>query len=257
LEEDKKKKDKKDDEDGDKAATMGFQQPANRVNMIYGGDSSLSKRNQKLVWREILKMEPAVQKPLRQSETPITFSREDQWTSFSEPGKFPLILDPVVAGSILTRVLIDGGNGLNLIFMSTITKMGLNISDKLKLSKAPFYGIVPGNASFPVGTVVLPVTFGTPDNYRIELIKFEVVDFESSYHAILGRPALAKFMAVPHYIYLLLKMPGKTGVLTFRRNLQRSFECEKEAITYASTNRLPDTAGEVLATAQLYSASGT
>ena len=141
--------------------------------------------------------------------------------------------------------------------MSTITKMGLDISDELKPSKAPFYGIVPGNASFPVGTVVLPVTFGTPDNYRMELIKFEVADFESSYHAILGRPALAKFIAVPHYVYLLLKMPGKIGVLTFHGDLQSSSECEKEAITYASTNRLPDTAGEVLVTAQQSSAIGT
>ena len=63
-------------------------------------------------------------------------------------------------------------------------------------------------------------------------------------------------MAIPHYIYLLLKIPGKIGVLTFRGDLQKSFECEKEAITYASTNRLPDTAGEVLTTAQQYSASG-
>ena len=115
---------------------------------------------------------------------------------------------------------------------------------------------MPGNASIPIGTVVLPVTFGTPDNYRTELIKFEVADFESSYHAILGRPALAKFMAAPHYVYLLLKMPGKTGVLTFCGDLQKLFECEKEAITYASTNQLPDTAGEVLATAQQYSTSG-
>ena len=134
--------------------------------MIYGGDSSFNRRNQKLVWREILKMEPAVQKPLKHIEMPITFSREDQWTSFSEPGKFSLVLDLVVAGSILTRVLIDGSSGLNLIFMSIISKMGLDISDKLKPSKAPFYGIMPGNASFLVGTVVLPVTFGTPDNYR-------------------------------------------------------------------------------------------
>jgi len=135
-------------------------------------------------------------------------------------------------------------------------KMELDIFDKLKPSKAPFYGIVPGNASFPIGTVVLPVTFGTPDNYRTELIKFEVADFESSYHTILGRPALAKFLAVPHYVYLLLKMSGKTGVLTFHGDLQKSPECEKEAITYASTNRLPDTVGEVHATAQQYSASG-
>jgi hypothetical protein len=63
-------------------------------------------------------------------------------------------------------------------------------------------------------------------------------------------------MAIPHYVYLLLKMLGKTGVLTFCGDLQKSFECEKEAITYASTNRLPNTVEEVLATAQQYSASG-
>jgi hypothetical protein len=46
--------------------------------------------------------------------------------------------------------------------------------------KASFYSIVPGNAATPLGSVVLPVTFGTKDNYRTEYIKFEVADFESS-----------------------------------------------------------------------------
>ena len=184
--------------------------------MIYGGDSSFNRRNQKLVWREILKMEPAVQKPLWHSEVPITCSREDQWTSFSEPRKIPTRSGPGGGRLHSHPSTHRWRKRLNLIFMSTITKMGLDISDKLKPSKAPFYGILPGNASFPVGTVVLPVTFGTPDNYRTELIKFEVADFKSSYHAILGRPALAKFMAIPHYVYLLLKMLGKIGVLTFR-----------------------------------------
>jgi hypothetical protein len=46
--------------------------------------------------------------------------------------------------------------------------------------------------------VVLPVTFGMRENYRTEFIKLKVANFQSSYHAILGRPALAKFMAVPH-----------------------------------------------------------
>jgi hypothetical protein len=108
----------------------------------------------------------------------------------------------------LTKVLIDGGSGLNLIFASTLRKMGLDFMDMLVPSKSPFYGIVPGNAARPLGTVVLPVTFGTRENYHTEFIKFEVANFKSSYHAILGRPALAKFMAVPHYVYLLLKMPG-------------------------------------------------
>jgi hypothetical protein len=55
--------------------------------------------------------------------------------------------------------------------------MRLNISKMLTPSRAPFYGIVPGNIATPLGSVVLPVTFGTKDNYRTEY----AVDFESSY----------------------------------------------------------------------------
>jgi hypothetical protein len=102
-------------------------------------------------------------------------------------------------------------------------------------SRAPFYSIIPGNMATPLGSVVLPVTFRMKDNYRTEYIKFKVADFESSYHAILGRPALAKFMAVPHYVYLLLKMPGKTGVLTFHGDLKKLYDCDQEAIEYTAT----------------------
>jgi hypothetical protein len=209
-----------------------------------------SRRDQKLLLREIMSVEPAVSRPLRWSEVPISFSRDDQWTSFSEPGKFPLVLDPVVAEVRLTKVLIDGGSSLSLIFASTLRKMGLDFKDMLVPSKSPFYGIVPGNAAHPLSMVVLPVTFGTRENYRTEFIKFEVANFKSSYHAILGRPALAKFMAVPHYIYLLLNMPGLSGVLALRGDLKKSYDCNQEAIQYASTTRVPDASGEVLVAAQ-------
>jgi hypothetical protein len=49
-----------------------------------------------LTLRKILSVEPATQKPLWYSKVPISFSKDDQWTSFSEPGKFLLILDPVM-----------------------------------------------------------------------------------------------------------------------------------------------------------------
>jgi hypothetical protein len=98
--------------------------------------------------------------------------------------------------------------------------------------------------------VVLPVTFGTTENYRTEFIKFEVANFESSYHAILGRSALAKFMAVPHYIYLLLKMPGRSGVLTLWGDLKNSYDCNQEAIQYPSSMHVLDASREVLAATQ-------
>jgi hypothetical protein len=77
-----KKKQNKDDED-DKKDPDGFQQQQNVVNVIFGGDPSFSKRAQKLLLGEILSVEPAIQRPLKYSEVPITFSSEYQWTSFS------------------------------------------------------------------------------------------------------------------------------------------------------------------------------
>jgi hypothetical protein len=63
-------------------------------------------------------------------------------------------------------------------------------------------------------------------------------------------------MALPHYVYLLLKMPGQCGVLTLRGNLKKSYHCNQEAIQYASTTRVPDASGEVLAAAQQLSQAG-
>jgi hypothetical protein len=56
-------------------------------------------------------------------------------------------------------------------------------------------------------------------------------------------------MAMPHYVYLLLKMPGKTGVLTLYGDLKKLYDCDQEAIEYATTSRVPETSAEVLAAA--------
>jgi hypothetical protein len=116
---------------------------------------------------EDLNIEPVVPTPLRWSEVPITFSCADQWTSFFEPGRFPLVQKPVVAGSRLNKVLIDGGSGLNVLFTKTLKKMKLDITHMLTKSTSPSYGIVPSNAAIPLGSVVLQVTFGeTRENYH-------------------------------------------------------------------------------------------
>jgi hypothetical protein len=96
--------------------------------------------------------------------------------------------------------------------------------------------------------VVLPVTFGgTRENYRTEYIKFEVADFETSYHAILGRPAIAMFTVVPHYTYLVLKMPSPAGVLSLHGDLKISFDCDTEAVELAATNQVPNAMMEIYA----------
>jgi hypothetical protein len=54
-----------------------------------------------------------------------------------------------------------------------------------------------------------------------------VVDLNSPYHALLGRPALDKFMAVPHYAYLKMKLPGPCGVITITGCYKKSIECAR------------------------------
>jgi hypothetical protein len=127
-----------------------------------------------------------------------------------------------------------------------LKKLKLDITDMLTKIASPFYGIVPGNAAIPLGSVVLPVTFGeTRENYRTEYIKFEVADFETSYHAILGTIAIAKFMAVPHYTYLVLKIPSPARVLALQGDLKISYDYDTEAVELAATNQVPNAKMEI------------
>ena len=64
-------------------------------------------------------------------------------------------------------------------------------------------------------------------------MNFFVDDFDTAYHAILGQPALAKFMAVPHYVYMVLKIPMEQGVLTLRANVSTTYDCEREGLALA------------------------
>jgi hypothetical protein len=84
------------------------------------------------------------------------------------------------------KVLIDGGARLNIIFSDTLFKMGLDFPKVITPIGVSFYRIVPSEAAMPLGQITLPITFGNPTNYHTEFIKFKAVDFESSYHAILG-----------------------------------------------------------------------
>ena len=88
-----------------------------------------------------------------------------------------------------------------------------------------FHGVIPGNKAESLGQIALDVVFGDSKNDRKEKLTFEVVDFQSAYHAILGRPAYARFMARPCYVYLKLKMPGPKGVITVTGNQKKAEEC--------------------------------
>jgi hypothetical protein len=103
----------------------------------------------------------------------------------------------------------------------------------LRPSWAPFHGIVTGVVATPIYQITLLITFETQDNFRMETTQFEVTDFEMTYNAFLGRPTLSKFMGIPHYIYLVLKMLGPRGIISIRGDVKRAFDCDRESCEMA------------------------
>jgi hypothetical protein len=171
---------------------------------------------------------PTTPEYLKWSKVPITFDRSDHLDFVPKPGRYPLIVSPIIKDVKLNRVLVDGGSPLNILFLKTFDQMGLS-SSLLRPSQALFHGIVPGAAWTPVGQISLSVTIGTQENFRTETIQFEVIDFETEYNTFLGRPVLSKFMAVPHYAYLVLKMLGLHGVISNKGDVKRAFDCARES----------------------------
>ena len=102
-------------------------------------------------------------------------------------------------------MLIDGGAGLNVISYAAFKQLQFPES-KLTPSR-PFSRVGP-HPVFPLGSITLPVTFGTEENFRTESIQFDVAEVNLPFNAIIGRPALYRFMAIAHYGYLVLKMPS-------------------------------------------------
>jgi hypothetical protein len=166
------------------------------------------------------------------SDKPITFDQGDHPDCVPSPGRYPLDVDPVIGNARLTKVLMNGGSSLNIIYAETLGLLGIDLS-MIWAGAAPFHGIVPGKRVLPLGQLDLPVCFGTPSNFRKETLTFEVTGFRGTYHVVLGRPCYAKFMAVPNYTYLKLKMSGPNGTITVGSTYRHAYECDVECMEYA------------------------
>jgi hypothetical protein len=145
-------------------------------------ENNTSRRRYRKDSREVKLIHTKPSQPLHGSKQPITFSRADHWVHIPDPGSNLLVVEPIVEGALLAHTLIDGGSGLNVIFVDTLKKMDFDFK-RLTECDEPFLGIVSGKAAYPMGRVSLPVTFGMEENFRTEYLNFEVADFKSSYHA--------------------------------------------------------------------------
>jgi hypothetical protein len=169
---------------------------------------------------------------LKWSEVLITFNHEDHPDNMPQPGSYPLVVAPLFKSKRVHKFLMDGGSGINMLYVSTLDDMGIPRS-ALRPSTTSFHRVVPRLEALPIGQIDLPVTFGNMWNFHTETLTFEVVGFLGTYHAILERSAYAKFMAVTNYMYLKLKIPGPKGIITVGRTYQHAYKCDAECYQFA------------------------
>jgi hypothetical protein len=121
----------------------------------------------------------------------------------------------MIQESRVRKVLVDGGSSINITFPRTLQALDIPTADLIK-SDTPFFGIVPVEREYPFGHLFMPVTFGALENFCTEFMCFKVARFKCGYNAIIERPRLAKFMAIPHYSYMIFKMLGPQGIIVVR-----------------------------------------
>jgi hypothetical protein len=152
----------------------------------------------------------------------------------------PLITAPVIANMRPHQVLIDGGAGLNVISHAAFKQLQIPGS-RLGPSR-PFSGVGP-QPVYPLGSIALPVTFGTEENFRTENVQFDIAEVNLPFNAIIGRSALYRFMAIAHYGYLVLKMPSPAGVLTVRGDRAATLAAVEKLHALAAEAAHPDDGG--------------
>ena len=143
-----------------------------------------------------------------------------------------MVMTARIDGYDFTKCLMDGEASLSIMYMETLENMNLS-KEQLKHGTLEFHVVVSGKKANSLGTIMLPVAFGNVNNYREEIISFEVINFKSSYHVIFGRPSYHKFHARSCYIYSKLKILAPNGWITVSGSFKKAQECEEGESAFA------------------------
>jgi hypothetical protein len=112
-----------------------------------------------------------ITRPLKWSQYAVTFDSSDQLKCAAAAGTLLLLCSPTISNVLVTKTLVDGGAGLNVLSVETFKNLQVPY-DQLQPTK-PFSGITDSSTT-PIGQIRLPVTIGDHKNYSTELIDFDV-----------------------------------------------------------------------------------
>jgi hypothetical protein len=138
---------KKDGGDGDAGSFPAVE----NVFLIFRGPTvDMSNSQRKRERHEVLAAEKAAPSFLDWSEDAITFSREDHPNRVPNSGQYPLVVDPVIGNARFSKVQMDGGCSLNILYAHTLRLLGIGL-DQLRPSTTSFHGVALGKRVQPLG----------------------------------------------------------------------------------------------------------
>ena len=187
-----------------------------------GGESSSA---QKVHLRSIRSVEigeiQAVSK-LPRLDTFITFSDSDL-EGCQHPHDDPLVVRAVVANKTVHRVLVDNESSTDIIFASAFDKMGIG-RERLEPVNTHLRGFS-GEKVLPLVSIQLVLTLGDPPCQATTTARFLIVDTQSAYNMLLGRPSLNAIKAIPSAYHMMIKFPTVSRVGMVRGDQRVAREC--------------------------------
>ena len=103
--------------------------------------------------------------------------------------------------------------------------------------EAPLVGFT-GDKIYPVGIVTLLITIGTYPKQVSKIVDFLVVDYPSTYNAIIGRPMLNRLQAVTSTYHLLIKFPTEHGIGEVKGDQIAARECYLASLGIEGKNQM-------------------
>jgi hypothetical protein len=90
------------------------------------------------------------------------------------PGRYTLIIDPMIDSYGLSKVLMDGDININIFYVETLQCMKL-YTTQIKHNNVVFQGIVPVRKGQSLGSITLDLVFNNMENCHLDPLTFEVV----------------------------------------------------------------------------------
>ncbi|XP_016461045.1 uncharacterized protein LOC107784427 [Nicotiana tabacum] len=205
--------------------------PARTINMIIGGSGDASINGIKFTTTHKLKRSITHERYDGLEESIIIDDSDANGLSISHNDTFVITLQILDIG--IKKIMVDDGCGACIIHPRVLAQMKLE--DKIVsccITLTSFKNAV----EWTSGEITLPVL---ANGVTLEMT-FHIMDQDTTYNAIVGRPWIHPMRVVPSSLYQVIKLPTPWGIFSIQGEQRTSRECYRIAMDSTTTQQKKD-----------------